>query len=147
MWCIPPQQDAAFVCAMEQVLGVYTRPYDAARPVICMDETTKQCVREVRTPLAAVPGHPARFDAEYERNGVGHLLLGSSSRRCDPTCRTARPSSSTCVTTCPRRTTSARHRALDRSVPVPEDQEGASLKTNWRPPRFSSVLSAGSQTY
>ena len=75
MWCIPPQQDAAFVCAMEQVLGVYTRPYDAAHPVICMDETTKQCVREVRTPLPTLPGHPARYDAEYERNGVGHLLM------------------------------------------------------------------------
>ena len=60
---------------MEQVLGVYTRPYDAAHPVICMDETTKQCVREVRTPLPTVPGHPARYDAEYERNGVGHLLM------------------------------------------------------------------------
>ena len=75
MWCIPPQHDAAFVCAMEQVLGVYTRPYDAAHPVICMDETTKQCAREVRTPLPALPGHPARYDAEYERNGVGHLLM------------------------------------------------------------------------
>ena len=75
MWCIPPQHDAAFVCAMEQVLGVYTRPYDAAHPVICMDETTKQCVREVRTPLPMLPGHPARYDAEYERNGVGHLLM------------------------------------------------------------------------
>ena len=75
MWCIPPQQDAAFVCAMEQVLGVYTPPYDAAHPVICMDETTKQCAREVRTPLPALPGHPARYDAEYERNGVGHLLM------------------------------------------------------------------------
>ena len=63
------------MCAMEQVLGVYTRPYDAAHPVICMDETTKQCVREVRTPLPTVPGHPARYDAEYERNGVGHLLM------------------------------------------------------------------------
>ena len=70
-----PSRDAAFVCAMEQVLGVYTRPYDAAHPVICMDETTKQCAREVRTPLPTVPGHPARYDAEYERNGVGHLLI------------------------------------------------------------------------
>ena len=63
------------MCAMEQVLGVYTRPYDAAHPVICMDETAKQCVREVRTPLPPLPGHPARYDAEYERNGVGHLLM------------------------------------------------------------------------
>ena len=75
MWCIPPQQDAAFVCAMERILGVYTRPHDAAYPVICMDETTKQCTREVRTPLPALPGHPARYDAEYERGGVGHLLM------------------------------------------------------------------------
>ena len=75
MWCIPPQQDAAFVCAMEHVLGVYIRSYDEAQPVICMDETTKQCVREVRTPLPTLPGHPARYDAEYERNGVGHLLM------------------------------------------------------------------------
>ena len=54
---------------------MYTRPYDSACPVICMDETTKQCTREVRTPLPTVPGHPARYDAEYERNGVGHLLI------------------------------------------------------------------------
>ena len=60
---------------MEQVLGVYTRPHDSAHPVICMDETTKQCTREVRAPLPALPGHPARYDAEYERNGVGHLLI------------------------------------------------------------------------
>ncbi len=36
MWCIPPKQDAAFVCSMEQVLDVYTRPHDPARPVVCM---------------------------------------------------------------------------------------------------------------
>ena len=60
---------------MENVLQVYTRPYDAAHPVICMDETTKQCVHETRTPQPAIPGHPARYDAEYRRNGVGHLLM------------------------------------------------------------------------
>ena len=43
---------------MENVLQVYARPYDAAHPVICMDETTKQCVQETRTPQAAIPGHP-----------------------------------------------------------------------------------------
>ena len=75
MWCIPPQENGAFVCGMENVLQVYTRPYDAAYPVICMDETTKQCVQEVRTPQAAIAGHPARYDAEYRRNGVGHLLM------------------------------------------------------------------------
>ena len=60
---------------MEQVLAVYTRPHDPANPVICMDETRKQCVRETRVALPAAPGHPARYDAEYERNGVGHLLM------------------------------------------------------------------------
>ena len=66
------------MCAMEQVLAVYTRPHDPTHPVICMDETRKQCVRETRLPLPAVPGQPARYDAEYERNGVGHLLLYSA---------------------------------------------------------------------
>ena len=75
MWCIPPKHDAAFVCAMEQVLDVYTRPHDPARPVVCMDETTKQCVKETRTPQPLAPGRAARYDAEYERNGVAHLLL------------------------------------------------------------------------
>ncbi|MDD9989455.1 MAG: hypothetical protein OXQ31_24525 [Spirochaetaceae bacterium] len=40
-----------------------------------MDETTKQCVQQTRTPQPAIPGHPARYDAEYRRNGVGHLLM------------------------------------------------------------------------
>ena len=60
---------------MEQVLDVYTRPHDPAHPVVCMDETTKQCVKETRAPQPPAPGHPARYDAEYERNGVAHLLL------------------------------------------------------------------------
>ena len=53
----------------------YTRPYDPSRPVVCMDETTKQCVKETRPPQPSAPGCPARYDAEYERNGVAHLLL------------------------------------------------------------------------
>lgn len=63
------------MCAMEQVLDVYTRPHDPAHPIVCMDETTKQCVKETRAPQPTAPGHPARYDAEYERNGVAHLLL------------------------------------------------------------------------
>lgn len=74
MWCIPPKQDAAFVCAMEQVLEVYRRPLDANYPVVCMDETSTQCVKEVRLPLPSRPGDIARYDAEYERNGVAHLI-------------------------------------------------------------------------
>ena len=75
MWCIPPQENAAFVCGMENVLQVYTRPYDESYPVICMDESSKQCAQEIRPPQGMRPGHAARYDAEYERNGVGHLLM------------------------------------------------------------------------
>ena len=75
MWCIKAGADAAFVCHMELVLSVYKRPFDPKRPLVCMDETTKQCVREVREPIPASTDHPARHDGEYERNGVGHLLL------------------------------------------------------------------------
>jgi transposase len=74
MWCIPPEGGAHFVCQMESVLEVYKRPHDPRYPVICMDETSKQCTREVRTPIAANPGATARYDAEYERNGVAHLM-------------------------------------------------------------------------
>ena len=41
-WVIPPQANADFVCAMEDVLEVYIRPYDPARPVVCLDELNKQ---------------------------------------------------------------------------------------------------------
>ena len=72
MWCIPPQENAAFVCGMENVLQVYTRPYDESYPVICMDESSKQCAQEIRPPQGMRPGHAARYDAEYERNGSPH---------------------------------------------------------------------------
>jgi hypothetical protein len=70
MWCIPPAQDAAFVCHMEQVLEVYKRPYDPLRPVVCMDEQPKQLISEVSQPMAVAPGQPARIDYEYVREGV-----------------------------------------------------------------------------
>jgi hypothetical protein len=60
---------------MEDVLDVYTRPYDPRRPQICMDEVCKQLLREVRTPLPAAPGHAARSDCEYERGGVVNVFL------------------------------------------------------------------------
>jgi hypothetical protein len=70
MWCIPPEQDAAFVCQMEQVLEVYTRPYDAKHPVVCMDEQPKQLISDSRSRVPAAPGRPARVDYEYVREGV-----------------------------------------------------------------------------
>ena len=74
---IPPQANAEFVCAMEDVLEVYTRPYDPARPVVCLDEISKQLVAETRTPLPAEPGQPARVDYEYERCGTANLFMTS----------------------------------------------------------------------
>jgi len=60
---------------MEDVLDVYTRPYDPRYPIICMDESSKQLVGETRHPLPAEPGQPARYDYEYQRNGVCNLFL------------------------------------------------------------------------
>lgn len=75
MWCIPPEQDAAFVCQMEQVLEVYKRPHDPAHPVVCMDEQPKQLIseRSPSTPVAA--GQPARLDYEYVREGVCNVWM------------------------------------------------------------------------
>lgn len=69
MWCIPPDQDAAFVADMEQVLQVYARPHDPCRPVVCMDEQPKQLIRERREPITATDG-TRRIDHEYIREGV-----------------------------------------------------------------------------
>ena len=55
-WCIPPEANAAFVCQMEDVLTVYTQPYDPNRPVVCFDETSKQLIEEVRHPIKIKPG-------------------------------------------------------------------------------------------
>jgi DDE superfamily endonuclease len=74
-WCIPPQADAEFVCAMEDVLEVYHRPYDDKRPLVCLDETSKQLIGETRQPLPAEPGQPQRFDYEYERKGTANLFM------------------------------------------------------------------------
>ena len=61
---------------MEQVLDVYKRPYDPRHPVVCMDESPRQLIRETRLPLAAGPGAPARHDFEYERCGVCKRVHG-----------------------------------------------------------------------
>jgi DDE superfamily endonuclease len=60
---------------MEDVLEVYAEPYDARRPKVNFDETTKQLIKETRLPLPAQPGQPQRFDYAYERNGTRHLFL------------------------------------------------------------------------
>ena len=74
-WCIPPKQSAEFVCAMEDVLDTYQRSYDDDEVLVCMDETSKQSVKETRVPRPAAPGVPAAYDYEYERNGVSSLFM------------------------------------------------------------------------
>jgi hypothetical protein len=60
---------------MEDVLAVYTRPRDAACPLVCLDETSKQLIAETRLPMAMKPGRSARFDYEYERSGTANLFM------------------------------------------------------------------------
>jgi transposase len=60
---------------MEDVLEVYTRPYDPLRPQICMDETSKQLLRDTKEPLPMEPARVERRDYEYERGGVVNLFL------------------------------------------------------------------------
>jgi hypothetical protein len=60
---------------MEDVLEVYHRPHDPKRPQVCIDESSKQLVSEVREPLPARPGTPARYDYEYRREGVANLFM------------------------------------------------------------------------
>ncbi len=60
---------------MEDVLDVYTRPYDPRYPQVCMDEVSKQLVADTREPIPAQPGEVERFDYEYERNGVRNIFL------------------------------------------------------------------------
>jgi hypothetical protein len=60
---------------MEDILEVYQRPADPVRPVVCLDETSRQVVAEVRDPLPVRPGRAARHDPEYAREGVVNLFL------------------------------------------------------------------------
>jgi hypothetical protein len=80
-WCIPPEANADFVWHMEDVLDVYHRPYDPDRPLICLDETSRQVLAETRAPLPAAPGRLARHDPEYARDGVVNLFLVSEPLR------------------------------------------------------------------
>ena len=68
-WCIPPEQDAGVAARMEQVLDVYSRPYDARRPVVCMDEQPYQLLSETGPPLPMEPGNEKVVDHEYAREG------------------------------------------------------------------------------
>jgi len=74
-WKIPPDDNAEFVAKMEDVLEVYSLSYDPEYPVVCMDESSKQLIGEVKTPIPAAPGHPNLIDDEYVRNGVVSIFI------------------------------------------------------------------------
>jgi transposase len=74
-YCLPDEPNGEFVYHMEDVLDVYTRPYDPRRPQLCLDETSIQLVGETRTPLPMAPGQPQRYDYEYERRGQCALFM------------------------------------------------------------------------
>ena len=60
---------------MEDVLDVYHRPYDEKRPLVCIDEASRQLIGEVAQPIPASPGQPQRIDYEYVRNGTADLFM------------------------------------------------------------------------
>jgi len=60
---------------MEDVLDVYTRPYDPKRPQVCLDETSRQLLADVTPSRPMAPGVPAKEDYEYVRQGVVNLFL------------------------------------------------------------------------
>lgn len=76
-WIIPPLQNGDFVANMEGVLDVYKRPYAESYPVVCMDESPKQMIKETRLPMDMKPGQEAKQDFEYERCGVANIFLAS----------------------------------------------------------------------
>ena len=62
---------------MEKVLEVYKRPYDEKHPVVCMDESPKQLIGEIKSPIQAVPGQDEKYDYEYVRKGVCNMFMSN----------------------------------------------------------------------
>lgn len=78
-WVTASVNDSNFVAQMEIILDVYKRPYSPEYPLICMDESPKQLISEVRNPIPASPGSPERIDYEYSREGVCNIFMA-----CEP---------------------------------------------------------------
>jgi hypothetical protein len=74
MWCIPTITPE-FEERMFDVLEVYERPYDPKRPVVCIDEKSKQLLKETKQPVITKPGKTEKVDYEYERNGTCNLFV------------------------------------------------------------------------
>ena len=76
MWCIPPKQNAEFVAHMEDVLEVYSRPFNEKRPVICMDEKPFQLLDEYLEPIPmSEHNHREKYDCEYIRKGSCSIFM------------------------------------------------------------------------
>ncbi len=80
-WCLAPTGDPAFVWHMDDVLSVYEHPPDPTRPVVCLDETSRQRLADARPPLPPAPGRPTRHDPEDVRGGVADLFWVTESWR------------------------------------------------------------------
>lgn len=74
MWCIG-QITAEYRERMYELLGLYAKPYDAAEPVVCLDEKSKQLLQQTRRPIPATPGQMAKEDYEYKRAGTRNLFV------------------------------------------------------------------------
>lgn len=86
MWSIPTVTPE-FTEKMLDVLELYERPYDKLYPVVCIDEKSKQLLKDTRTPRASLPHQPTRTDYEYERNGTCNLFVAVEPKG---KCRTVR---------------------------------------------------------
>ena len=74
-WIIPPLQNGEFVSCMERVLDVYKEPYDPLRPVVCMDESPRQLIKETRLSLKCKPGSDEKQDYENVRDVALQIYL------------------------------------------------------------------------
>lgn len=81
MWCIKTIDDE-YWSRMMDVLEVYERPYDPKRPVVCLDEKSKQLLTPSRQSLPMKPGQPQRVDYEYERHGTVNLFVATEPKGC-----------------------------------------------------------------
>lgn len=74
---IPPLSNSDFVAHMESVLDIYKMPYDKNFPVVCIDESPKQLIKNTRMPIARKPGQDAKEDYEYSRQGVANIFMAN----------------------------------------------------------------------
>jgi hypothetical protein len=74
-WKIPRGSKEEFVWRMEVILDIYKRVYNPLNPVLCFDESSKQQIQDLVDGLPSRPGDVAKFDSEYQRNGVSNLFM------------------------------------------------------------------------